>query len=105
MSKEKKESKKNSTDKTTRRDSDEKSQLIARLNRIEGQIRGIKNMVEKDQYCVDIIVQVMAAKAALDSVNRVILSNHLNNCVVNDIKEGKMEKVEELSELFKKVIK
>ena len=89
--------------KTTKREPEDMEQLVSRLNRVEGQIRGIKSMIDRRDYCVDIIVQVMAAKAALDSFNRELLSNHLHNCVVKDIQEGKMEKVDELSELFKRV--
>ena len=62
--------------------------LIHRLNRIEGQIRGIRNMVEQDAYCPDILIQVAAANAALNSFNKVLLGNHLRTCVANDIREG-----------------
>ena len=70
--------------------------LIHRLNRIEGQVRGIKGMVERDAYCTDILVQVAAVNAALNSFNRRLLENHIKTCVINDIKEGKEETVEEL---------
>ena len=61
--------------------------LINRLNRIEGQVRGVKNMLENDAYCVDIITQVSAITAALNAFNRELLSNHIHSCVVNDIKK------------------
>lgn len=79
--------------------------LIHRLNRIEGQIRGIKGMVEKDAYCTDILTQVAAVNAALNSFNRVLLSNHIKTCVTNDIREGKEETVDELLATLKKLMK
>lgn len=87
------------------RDENEKLLLINRLNRIEGQIRGIKTMVENDRYCADIITQVAAANAALDSFNRELLSSHINSCVVNDIRENKDGAVDELCALLKKIMK
>ena len=78
------------------REKDEYTALINRLNRIEGQIRGIKGMVEKDAYCTDIIIQVSAVTAALNSFNRELLSSHIRGCVTNDIKAGKEETVDEL---------
>lgn len=79
--------------------------LINRLNRIEGQIRGIRGMVEKDAYCTDILVQVAAANAALNSFNRVLLANHIKTCVTNDIREGKEETVDELLTVLQKLMK
>lgn len=79
--------------------------LINRLNRIEGQIRGIKGMVEKDAYCTDIITQVAAANAALNSFNKVLLANHIKSCVIQDIREGKEETVDELVVTLQKLMK
>ena len=79
--------------------------LMNRLNRVEGQIRGIKKMLEKDAYCTDIIIQVMAANAALDSFNRVLLSEHIRTCVTDDIRADKMESVDELISLVSKLMK
>lgn len=79
--------------------------LMNRLNRVEGQIRGIKKMLEKDAYCTDIITQVMAANAALDSFNRVLLSEHIRTCVTDDIRADKMESVDELISLVSKLMK
>ena len=70
--------------------------LIHRLNRIEGQVRGIRGMVEKDAYCPDILIQVSAVNAALNSFNKVLLANHIRTCVVQDIKEGNEEIIDEL---------
>lgn len=79
--------------------------LITRLNRIEGQIRGIKNMVEEERYCVDILNQVSAVQAALNSFNKELLANHIQSCVVGDIRAGKDEAVDELCETIKKLMK
>ena len=79
--------------------------LINRLNRIEGQIRGIKAMVEKDAYCPDILNQVSAANAALNSFNRVLLSNHIKTCVKKDVLEGKDETLDELVATMQKLMK
>lgn len=79
--------------------------LINRLNRIEGQIRGIKGMVERDAYCTDILTQVAAANAALNSFNRVLLENHIKTCVTQDIRAGKEETVDELVKVLQKLMK
>ena len=87
------------------RDEKEYKLLINRLNRIEGQIRGIKNMVEKSAYCPDIIIQVAAANAALNSFNKALLANHIRTCVANDIRDGKEETVDELVTVLQKLMK
>lgn len=79
--------------------------LINRLNRIEGQIRGIRGMVERNSYCPDILVQVSAVNAALNSFNKVLLANHIKSCVTTDIKEGKEETVDELVSVLGKLMK
>lgn len=79
--------------------------LMNRLNRVEGQIRGIKKMLENSAYCPDILIQVAAANAALNSFNRVLLGNHIKTCVTEDIKEGKTETVEELLHILQKLMK
>lgn len=91
--------------KTKERTEKEYKDLINRLNRIEGQIRGIKGMIEKEAYCTDILTQVSAVNAALNSFNRVLLSNHIKTCVINDIREGKEETVEELLVTLQKLMK
>ena len=82
--------------KTKARTEQEYKDLITRLNRIEGQIRGIKGMVERDAYCTDILTQVSAANAALNSFTRVLLGNHIKTCVAQDIRTGKDETIDEL---------
>ncbi|SHK93115.1 metal-sensing transcriptional repressor [Hespellia stercorisuis] len=87
------------------RDSDEYTKLIHRLNRIEGQVRGIKAMVEDERYCVDILTQVSAVQSALNAFNRELLSNHIKTCVVDDIKAGSEEAVDELCATMQKLMK
>lgn len=91
--------------KTKERSDKEIKDLMNRLNRIEGQIRGIKGMVEKDAYCTDILMQVSAVTAALNSFNKVLLSNHIKSCVITDIKDGKEETVDELLNTLQKLMK
>lgn len=83
----------------------ETKDLITRLSRIEGQVRGIKHMVEEERYCVDILNQVSAICAALNSFNKELLTNHIHSCVVEDIRDGKDEAVDELCEVIKKIMK
>lgn len=94
-----------SSGKYKHRDEKEYKDLINRLNRIEGQIRGIKKMVEEDRYCIDILNQVSAASSALNSFSEKLLGNHIKSCVVNDIKNDQMETVDELLKTIKKMIK
>ena len=91
--------------KTKHRDKDEYTCLIHRLNRIEGQVRGIKSMVENDRYCVDILVQVSAIQSALNAFNKELLANHIRTCVVDDIRDGKEEAVDELCTTIQKLMK
>lgn len=91
--------------KTKERSEEEYKTLINRLNRIEGQIRGIKGMVEKDAYCTDILVQVSAVNAALNAFNKELLSSHIKSCVAEDIRNGKDETVDELVAVLQKLMK
>lgn len=79
--------------------------MVNRLNRIEGQICGIKKMLEANRYCPDILMQVSSVQSALNSFNKELLSSHIKSCVVDDIKEGNEEAVDELCELLKKTMK
>ena len=83
----------------------ERKDMINRLSRIEGQIRGIKGMVEKDCYCPDIITQVAAANAALNSFNKVLLAQHIRTCVADGIRNGEDDKVDELVTMLQKLMK
>lgn len=91
--------------KTKERSAKEYRDMIHRLNRIEGQIRGIRGMVERDAYCTDILTQVAAVNAALNSFNRVLLANHIKTCVTRDIRDGKEETVDELLATLQKLMK
>lgn len=91
--------------KTKVRQEKEYKDLIHRLNRIEGQIRGIKGMVEEERYCTDILVQVAAVNAALNSFNKVLLASHIRSCVADDIRAGREETIDELVETLQKVMK
>ena len=88
-------------ERTKHRSEKEKKDLITRLNRIEGQVRGIKNMVEEERYCVEILNQV----SAVNSFNKKLLASHIHSCVVEDIRDGKDEAVDELCEVIQKLMK
>ena len=90
---------------TKSRSEKEYKDLMNRLSRIEGQIRGIKGMMEKDAYCTDIITQVSAVTAALNSFNKVLLSQHIKTCVIEDIKQGKEDTIDDLLATLQKLMK
>ena len=83
----------------------ENKDLVNRLSRIEGQVRGVRKMVETDAYCVDILTQVSAIQAALNAFNRELLANHIRTCVMDDIKNGNDEIVDELVQTLQKLMK
>ena len=87
------------------RSDDEKKKLVNRLNRIEGQIRGVKNMLETDAYCTDILIQVSAISAALNSFNKELLARHIRTCVATDIREGRDDSMEDLLKTIQKLMK
>lgn len=91
--------------KIKKRSEQEYKSLINRLSRIEGQIRGIRGMVEKDVYCTDILVQVAAVNAALNAFNKELLANHIKTCVARDIRAGKDETIDELVVTLQKLMK
>ena len=99
------ESEKTCCHRTKERSPQEYKKLVNRLSRIEGQIRGIKNMVEEDAYCIDILVQVAAANAALNSFNKELLASHIKTCVADDIRNGKDETIDELVITLQKLMK
>ena len=90
---------------TKERTPEEYKKLIHRLNRIEGQIRGIRGMVEKGVYCPDTLVQSAAVTAAMNSFNRELLSDHIRTCVARDIRDGKDETIDELLNVLQKLMK
>lgn len=83
----------------------EYQELLRRLNRIEGQVRGVRRMVEEDRYCVDILTQVSAISAALNAFNKVLLADHIKSCVVQDIRAGSEDAVDELCATLQKLMK
>ena len=90
---------------TKARSEKEQRDLINRLSRIEGQIRGLKGMIERDAYCIDIINQAAAASSALSSFSKVLLTCHIRTCVEEDIREGREEKVDELVKTLQKLLR
>ena len=91
--------------KTKERSEKELRDLLNRLSRIEGQIRGIRGMVERDAYCTDILTQVAAANAALGSFTKVLLASHIRSCVAQDIRDGKDETIDELVETLQRIMR
>ena len=91
--------------KTKKRTDEEKKKLMNRLKRIEGQVRGVEGMLEKDAYCPDILIQVSAINSALNSFNKELLASHLRSCVVKDIRDGDDGAIDELAELLQKLMK
>ena len=89
----------------TKRSDEFKNNLCKRLNRIEGQVRGVKKMIENDTYCNDVINQILSIKSALDSVNKLILESHINSCLVEKIKNDDKEVLSELMSTISKIIK
>lgn len=91
--------------KTKERSQKEYKDLVNRLSRIEGQVRGIRKMVDNDAYCPDILIQVSAVNAALISFNKVLLANHIRTCVSEDIRAGKEDTVDELVATLQKLMR
>jgi DNA-binding FrmR family transcriptional regulator len=87
------------------RTDEEYKKLLNRLNRIEGQIRGVKSMLENDAYCTDIVLQVSAINAALNSFNRQLLAEHIRTCVADDIRNGKDDTIEDLVNTVTRLMK
>ena len=94
---------KNELIKHTYRNDNEKNTLKRRLSIIEGQVRGIKQMIDDNRYCGDILIQLLAVNKALQSLENIILESHLEKCISNQIKEGNTEVTKEIMELFKKI--
>ena len=92
-------------EKHTMRTEEERTKLIHRLNRIEGQIRGIRKMVEQNAYCNDILIQSAAVNAAVNAFNKDLIASHIRSCVVRDLREGKDEVIDELVATLQKLMK
>ena len=93
------------TEKTTMRTDEEKRKLQNRLKRIEGQVRGLQAMIERDAYCYDSLTQSAAVNAAMNAFNKEILAHHIEGCVARDIREGKDEVIDELVTILQKLMK
>ena len=91
--------------KTTRRTEEEKKELIHRLNRMEGQIRGLRGMIERDAYCTDILTQCAAVHAALHAFNLELTERHIRGCVVRELQEGKTEAIDDLIGALQRLMK
>lgn len=91
--------------KKTLRTQEEQKKLLNRLNRIEGQIRGIKNMVESDTYCNDILTQSAAVAAAINAFNRELIASHMKTCVARDLRQGQDDVIDELAKTLQKLMK
>ncbi len=92
----------NCCNKKTKRGTDEKKLITNRLNRISGQINGIKKMIENDAYCNDVLIQLKAVESSTQSLSNHILENHLYNCVTRDLENGELDTINELISLFKR---
>ena len=87
------------------REGNEVEALTKRLNRIEGQVRGIRGMVENEAYCTDILTQVSAVQSALNAFSRELLANHIRTCVVEDLRENRLDTVDELVATIQRMMK
>lgn len=92
-------------DKQTLRPEEERKRLVNRLSRIEGQIRGLKGMLERNAYCPDILTQSAAVNAAVNAFNKELLASHIRNCVVRDVKNGDEAVIDELVATIQKLMK
>lgn len=92
-------------EKRTERTEGERRRLLNRLSRLEGQIRGLRGMIERDAYCADILTQSAAAGAALNAFNRDLLARHIRTCVARDIRAGDDAAADALAELVRKMMK
>lgn len=88
--------------KKTFRDDETKQSLINRINRISGQMNGVKKMMVADSYCNDILIQLLAIENSIKSLSNQLLENHLYSCITRDLKDGKLETIDEVVALFKK---
>ena len=87
-----------------KREEEELRPLLNRLSRVEGQLRGIRRMLEEDAYCVDVMLQVTAASRALSAMSRELLKTHIKTCVVKDVLDGKTETADELAETVERML-
>ena len=93
------------SEKTTVRTEEQKKKLLNRLSRLEGQVRGVRKMIENDAYCNDVLVQTAAISAAVDAFSREVLRTHLRTCVIRDIREGRDEVADELMTTLERMMR
>ncbi len=91
--------------KKTERSEEQKKKLLNRLSRLEGQVRGVRKMIENDAYCNDVLIQTAAISAAVNAFSREVLRSHLHTCVIRDIREGKDEVADELMETLERMMR
>ena len=89
-------------DKLVKRSEEDKKNLINRINRILGQVDGVKKMIENDRYCPDILIQLASIEKSIKSLSSIILDNHMHSCVIKGIKEGDESKIDEIIDLFRR---
>ena len=92
-------------EKHTARTEEQKKKLLNRLSRLEGQVRGVKKMVENDAYCNDILIQTTAISAAMDAFSRELLRSHIHTCVIRDIRDGRDEVADELMDTLERMMR
>ena len=92
-------------EKRTERSEEQKKKLLNRLSRLEGQVRGVKKMIESDAYCNDVLIQTAAISAAVNALSREVLRAHLNSCVIRDIRAGRDEVADELMETLERIMR
>lgn len=92
-------------EKHTERSEEQKKKLLNRLSRLEGQVRGVKKMIENDAYCNDVLIQTAAISAAVNALSREVLRAHLNSCVIRDIRAGRDEVTDELMETLERIMR
>lgn len=92
-------------DKIVSRTDELKTDLTKRLNRIEGQVRGVKKMIDEDKYCDNIMIQIVAIKSALDSASKLVLENHMRSCFVDDMQKGQDQIIDELLTTIGRMVK
>lgn len=90
------------SDRSTKRSDEEKKALIARINRLTGQLNGVKKMIEDDRYCGDVLVQLSAIVQAAKGLSNAVIDAHMRSCVVRDIRNGDLQSVEEILSLIKR---
>ena len=91
--------------KKTERSEEQKKKLLNRLSRLEGQVRGVRKMIENDAYCNDVLIQTAAISAAVNAFSREVLRSHLHTCVIRDSREGKDEVADELMETLERMMR